>query len=80
MDQAITTLIGVAFGGIIGFFSALYVDTRERKYDLKRQVYFEFIDITTTGIREIQDYIEKAKAAFKKHDSSTDNSYILNRI
>ena len=80
MDQAIIALISAGIGGMIGFFGALYVDTRRRKYDLKRQVYFEFIDITTTGIREIQDYIEKAKAAFKKHDSSTDNSYILNRI
>lgn len=45
MSQSVnTTLMAVAIGGIIGFFSAFYLETARRQYELKKQVYLEALD------------------------------------
>jgi hypothetical protein len=47
----IVTLLGVMAGGLIGFFSAWYLDVRRRQYELKRQIYLEVLETLTEAIK-----------------------------
>ena len=56
MDTNLAALLGVALGGIIGFFSALYIDVQRRQYELKKQVYLEALDTFSEAMRFWQKY------------------------
>jgi len=72
-----TPLIVVIVGGIITYFVTIRIEERKRHHELKRQVYFEFIDLTTTGTRVSRYYQEQAKKAFERHAGLTDNPAYL---
>ncbi len=42
-------IIYISFGAIIGFIGNYILETYKRKYELKRQIYFEFIDVMAQG-------------------------------
>ena len=69
--------IVVLVGGIVTYFVTITIEERKRHYELKRQAYFEFIDLTTTGTLVIRYYQEQAKKAFEKHAGLTDNPEYL---
>lgn len=62
-----TSLIVVLVGGIITYFVTIRIEERKRHHELKRQVYFEFIDLTTTGTLISRYYQEQAKKAFENN-------------
>jgi len=51
MDQSNAVLIAAAIGGLIGFFSAFYIDIARRQYELKKQVYLEALDTFTEAMK-----------------------------
>ena len=47
-------LIYTGFGAMIGFFSSYIIETSKRRYELKREVYFEVLDHMAKA-REMND-------------------------
>jgi hypothetical protein len=51
-------LIYTSFGAVIGFISNFIVETYKRKYELKKQIYFEVLDHVAKARKINQDLLE----------------------
>lgn len=68
---AFVSIIVVILGGFITYFVMIAIEERKRHYELKRQAYFEFIDLTTKATYIMQGFKENIEEARKKNDDSS---------
>jgi len=91
MYEAVTTLLGVALGGIIGFLSALYIEATRKRYELKKQIYLEVLDSISESMKfwemirsnknyTLNDTVKRIKARAENNQNPILKDEILNEL
>jgi len=58
-------LIYTGFGAMIGFFSSYIIETSKRRYELKREVYFEVLDHIAKAREMNKDLLKEGTEVYK---------------